>query len=151
MIRWTPTTRVASERPAPRVLVVDDDATFRASLARWVARWGAGVETAYSGPSALAPLAHGGVDLMILDMHMAPMDGGEVLAAMVAQQDRTPVIVVSGLPVDEVLARVAEVARAPVVTVLEKPIWWSELRAALERALPSDGVVCPTPAGAPRS
>ena len=86
MIRWTPTTRVASERPAPRVLVVDDDATFRASLARWVARWGAGVETAYSGPSALAALAHGGVDLMILDMHMAPMDGSEVLAAMVAQR-----------------------------------------------------------------
>ena len=59
-----------------RVLVVDDNPTNRRVLELQTAPWGLDLESASSGPEALATLASGGpFEAAILDMHMPGMDG----------------------------------------------------------------------------
>ncbi len=65
-----------------RVLVVDDDETNRDLLSRRLIRAGYTVELADSGPAALARIAGGGLDLVLLDVQMPGMSGLEALAEL---------------------------------------------------------------------
>ena len=58
-----------------RVLAVDDEERFLASLAKLLAKSGYQVETATGGPQALSMLTDHDVDVMILDVKMPGMDG----------------------------------------------------------------------------
>lgn len=80
-------------RRSPVVLIVDDEADIRL-LARVVLE-GAGydVREAASGAEALTVLAEPGIDVVLLDLRMAPLDGFEVLERLQASQQ------VPGLPV----------------------------------------------------
>lgn len=81
----TPTPEVGPDRGAGpavalgRVLIVDDNAMNRDMLARRLERRGYRVLTAEDGESALAVVADGGVDLVLLDWMMPGMSGIEVL------------------------------------------------------------------------
>jgi CheY-like chemotaxis protein len=61
-----------------RVLVVDDDADMRSSLAGLVARCGHEVRTAGDGPEALAVAAAFRPDVAMLDLGLPGMDGYEL-------------------------------------------------------------------------
>lgn len=69
-----------------RILLVDDDALFRESLALNLADAGFAVAEADSGPAALAVLTGGGpaadIDLALLDWKMPGMNGIELLRRM---------------------------------------------------------------------
>jgi DNA-binding response OmpR family regulator/anti-sigma regulatory factor (Ser/Thr protein kinase) len=69
---------------APRLLLVDDSATFRAELAELLASEGYDVDTAASGEDALARLAAGPVDAVLLDMIMPGLGGTATCARIKA-------------------------------------------------------------------
>src|SRR5262249_23508606 len=64
------------------VLIVDDQAGNREVLARFLQRQGYTTGEAADGPAALALLAHGAFDLVLLDIRMPGLDGVGVLSEM---------------------------------------------------------------------
>lgn len=80
-----------------RILVVDDQQNNRDVLERHLARQGYTVECAPDGQRALAALAQGTYDLVLLDVQMPGLDGHEVLRRIKhdpAMRD-TPVVMIS--------------------------------------------------------
>jgi CheY-like chemotaxis protein len=69
------------QRRTPRVLVVDDEAIWRSTLARVVQSLGAQVQLAADGHEGLIALIDGyfDLDLVILDLHMPHLDGKALL------------------------------------------------------------------------
>jgi two-component system, sensor histidine kinase len=65
-----------------RVLVVDDIASNRLVAGTYLRYFGATPIEAPSGAAALARIAAGGIDLVLLDMNMPEMDGLETFAAL---------------------------------------------------------------------
>lgn len=87
----------ASGVPAHTVLVVDDEPAVRRLIVRILERAGYGVLEADGGPSALEiAREHGAFDLLLTDMRMAEMSGGELAARLRAQHPGLPVVYVSG-------------------------------------------------------
>lgn len=82
-----------------RVLVVDDDADIRLLLRFELAAEGHDVVEAGNGEEALAALAQGGVDLVLLDMMMPVLDGWAVLRA-VDPATAPPIVVITALASD---------------------------------------------------
>ncbi|MGB5760145.1 MAG: response regulator [Acidimicrobiales bacterium] len=81
------------------ILIAEDDAVQRLSLARTLERQGFVVLEAEDGVSAIAPACAHLPDLMILDAVMPQMGGFEAIAAIRSRPglSTTPAIVVSGL------------------------------------------------------
>jgi two-component system alkaline phosphatase synthesis response regulator PhoP len=79
------------------VLVVEDDRELRELVRRYLEREGHAVHTTGSGAQALALLATGGVDLVVLDLGLPDVDGLEVLAAAREGHDgrEVPVVVLT--------------------------------------------------------
>lgn len=81
----------------PTVLVVDDDPGLAALLAEYLGGRGFQVEVASDGPSGLARVRRGGVDLVVLDVMLPGMDGFEVLGALRREESgqRLPVLMLT--------------------------------------------------------
>jgi DNA-binding NtrC family response regulator len=80
-----------------KILVVDDIAALAEQYAYDLKRLGGhDVLTVTSGAAALAQLAEGGTDCVILDLDMPGMDGFAVLRELKHRGDDTPVIVYTG-------------------------------------------------------
>lgn len=79
---------------AKTILVVDDEAHIRDVVTYALEREGYAVQTAADGTSALARLASGGVDLLVLDVMMPGTDGLEV-CRRVRTTSRTPILFLS--------------------------------------------------------
>jgi signal transduction histidine kinase/CheY-like chemotaxis protein len=87
------------------VLLVDDDATFRALVRTLLGSRADSVAEAADGPSALTALHGDRPDLVLLDLHIPGPDGAEILAGMRrddALRD-VPVVVVTAGQIDGVL------------------------------------------------
>jgi class 3 adenylate cyclase len=80
------------------ILAVDDLQENRELVARYLSRSGHIVVTAAGGAEALKTLEQADVDVVLLDLMMPGMDGGEVLRRIKEHPDwrATPVIVISG-------------------------------------------------------
>jgi len=79
------------------ILVVDDDASVRAILARTLLRGGHRITEAASGTEAMGCLRDGVFDLIISDLYMEDGDGVEFLIRLRAGEKVAPkVIIVSG-------------------------------------------------------
>lgn len=78
------------------VLVIDDDALIRESIATYLSDSGFDVAQADDGPSGLVAVAQHPPEVVLLDLRMPEMDGLEVLGAMTERHPDTPVIVVTG-------------------------------------------------------
>ena len=102
------------------ILVVDDDEANREVLGRRLQRLGYGVVEARDGVEALARMADGGVDLVLLDVMMPRLDGFGVLARHhddPAIRD-IPVIMISAL---DDMASIVRCIEAGAVDYLTKP------------------------------
>jgi CheY-like chemotaxis protein len=112
------------------ILVVDDDAASRDTLALLLTRRGHVVETAANGREALNKIEHGiRPNLLILDLSMPVMDGYQLRAELLRRPAcaEIPVLVVSG-------AIGADWARlSPAEALLPKPIDIGKLYAVIER------------------
>lgn len=124
-----------------RILVVDDEPQMRRALRAALSSQGYAVELASTGEEALAAVAQATPDLVILDLGLPDMDGGEVCARLRAWS-RVPVIVLS---VREAEGEKVRALDRGADDYLVKPCGIAELlariRAALRRA--RDEVVLP--------
>ncbi|MFV0352478.1 MAG: response regulator transcription factor [Oscillospiraceae bacterium] len=78
-----------------KILVVDDEARIRQLIREHLEHAGYQCDEAGDGSSALAVLAKGGIDLVILDIMMPFMDGMSTLREMRSRKIETPVIMLT--------------------------------------------------------
>lgn len=114
------------------ILVVDDEPNIRLTFVAALEVPGRLVMPAPNGEAALARLAEGGYDVVLLDLKMPGLGGMEVLEALRARGDNVPVIVVTahGSVPDAVKAM-----RLGAVDFLPKPVTPEQIRAAVDEVL----------------
>jgi len=80
------------------ILIIDDEAALRQTLARILQRAGLEVTTAASGQEGLAILAQHPCNLVYLDIRMPDMNGMEMLKAVHSEYPGIPVILFTAQP-----------------------------------------------------
>jgi two-component system, OmpR family, response regulator MprA len=128
-----------------RVLVVDDDAAVRDSLARTLRFEGHEVDTAGDGQEALDTVRAGEPDAMILDVSMPRLDGLETCRQLREDGILLPVLMVTAR--DSVGDRVAGLD-AGADDYLVKPFAIQELKARLRALMRRSMLTTPAPAAA---
>ena len=128
--------------PPGTVLIVDDDAVLRRSLARALRLAGFRTDVAEGGRDALARIAAGRPDVVVLDVSMPDLSGTEVCRRLRAGGNEVPVVMLSAL--DEADDRISGL-QAGADDYLVKPFVTAELelrlRALLRRRPPATGVL----------
>ena len=115
-----------------RILVIDDEAVVLESCRRVLAAEGYGTETACGVPEALERLRAGGFRLVIADILLPGQDGLGFLAEMTRSTPGLPVLMCSGYPTEELVARCRGLRAAG---FLAKPFTPEELLEAVRAAL----------------
>jgi PAS domain S-box-containing protein len=113
--------------PSARILVVDDDADVRDFLADTLASFGHRVETGDGAEAALAALANGAPDLLLVDFAMPGMNGAQLAREARALYPGLPIVFVTGFAESDQL----ENALGGEVAVLRKPFGVDELNAVI--------------------
>jgi len=113
------------------ILVVDDEAPVRATIARALVELGYAVREAADGGEALAAVREESPSLVILDYVMPGMDGTEVAREIASIDATLPVIFSTG----HAALRALRSAAGEDVKVLEKPFTLDELDALLRERL----------------
>ena len=116
----------------PRILVVDDEDAIRRSLTMMFEFEGFDCETAASGPEAVQVVERAEIDLVILDVKMAGLDGLETLRLMRERAKDVPVIMLSG---HGTVKTAVEATRLGAFDFLEKPPETEKLLVAARNAL----------------
>lgn len=80
----------------PRLLLVDDDRTFRRTTAELLREDGYEVETAEDSATGGRKLAAGTFDLLLLDLRMPGLDGSDFVEILRRRGDRIPILMISG-------------------------------------------------------
>jgi two-component system nitrogen regulation response regulator NtrX len=114
------------------VLVVDDEAGVRASLAGILGDEGYAVEAAESGEAALVALAARRFDLVLLDVWLPGQDGLEVLRRIRERDAELPVVVISGHGTIETAVKAVRLGAQDFV---EKPLSLEKTVLAVRNAL----------------
>jgi CheY-like chemotaxis protein len=111
------------------VLLVDDDAIFRAVVGEVLKAEGCSIREATNGREALRLLRHHLPELILVDLMMPTMNGWDFYAELVRDERlaRVPVAIVSSIAG----------MRPHGAQAIEKPITLAPLLALLESALPS--------------
>jgi DNA-binding response OmpR family regulator len=81
----------------PKILVVDDNTAWRATLADALAQARFDVISAASGAAALEALARGPIELVVLDVQLPGTDGYEICRRVRQQLKYIPIVMVSGV------------------------------------------------------
>lgn len=102
-----------------KVLVVDDDPTFRELLTDLLETAGYDVRTAQDGLAGLDALCYGPFDLILMDYRMPGMTGLETAAFIRRSDAVTPIILITG---DSSVLDPEIVARAGITRLLPKPL-----------------------------
>jgi FixJ family two-component response regulator len=109
--------------PHALIAVVDDEDPVRRALKRLFCSAGLNVETFASGAAFLNSLDQGGVprvpDCVVLDLHMARLNGFEVQARLAHAGIRVPVVVITGHDTPESRQRVMDAGAS---AYLRKPV-----------------------------
>ena len=114
------------------VLVVDDEAGVRASLAGILGDEGYAVEAVGSGEEALAAFESRRYDLVLLDVWLPGADGLEVLGRIRAADPELPVVVISGHGTIETAVKAVRLGAQDFV---EKPLSLEKTLLAVRNAL----------------
>lgn len=136
----TPSSRAprAWQRPdgtPVRVLIVDDEPTYRDYLERFLARDGLSVRTAETGSDAIRIAEEFGPDLLLADwMLRCEMHGIEVGEVLRERWPELRILLMTGFPTADLEV---EAARVGIDGVLEKPFGLEDLAGAIEAALES--------------
>ena len=114
------------------VLIIDDEAYVRDSLATVMRRRGYMVRTASGAEQVLASGALQGVDVVITDLRMPGIDGLGFLRSLAETESTVPVIVLTG---HGTVPSAVECMKAGAFDYLLKPSTPEELDLTIERAL----------------
>lgn len=111
-----------SVHSTPRLLVADDSAVQRMALCTFLRRSGYDVSEADDGDGVIEHLKGCPVDLLLLDLQMPRSDGFEVLAYVREHRRALPVILLSGLPVEEIQRSMHRSHQHDLPSLLFKPV-----------------------------
>lgn len=114
------------------ILVVDDEEATREVLAAGLQAPGRQVLTAASGEEALEIVRRSAVDLVLLDLVMPGLDGAETFRRLRALRPEVAVVIVTGYPDSELMARALE---SGPFTVINKPVDLPQVQKVVERIL----------------
>jgi putative nucleotidyltransferase with HDIG domain len=120
------------ERARPRILLADEDASVRNSLARALADTGRTAETAADGSSALAALTRRPFALALIDLDLQRMSGPELATVILERWPETALMVASRSA--DTSAAVSWM-QAGAYDYLMKPFDLARVLARIERAL----------------
>ncbi|MFO8032179.1 MAG: sigma-54 dependent transcriptional regulator [Desulfohalobiaceae bacterium] len=116
----------------PQVLVVDDDPGHLNMLQTLLAGWGYTILTAEDGSSAVEEVRQGPVDLVLMDVRMAEMDG---LQALQRIKDYNPAIPVLIMTAYSSVQNAVEALKSGAYDYLTKPLDFEVLELTMQRAL----------------
>jgi CheY-like chemotaxis protein len=141
---------LCGDRPAPHVLVVDDDPAVRAVISQTLERAGWSIAEAENGRIALQRVAARRPDVIVLDLLMPELNGFEFLAAL--RRDPAwrgvPVVVLTSM---DLTAEDRRILNGSVERILQKGAWErDQLLAEIGRVLASVVPGRSGPAGGPR-
>jgi len=140
---WSEKTAVAdeevevfSQQGSETILLVDDETMILEVGQAMLQQLGYQVLTAQGGQAAVAVMEHQAatVDLVILDLIMPGMDGGQTLAALRSLNRNVPVVLSSGYALDKQMEQVVEQGCSG---FLQKPFSMSELSRLIRHILDS--------------
>lgn len=112
----------------PKVLVVDDEQSFRGMIGSALESSGFDVVELADGRATLDILEAEAPDLLLVDLIMPKMDGFELIREIRKTNDRLPIIVISGY-IERDTEEIIRMMGA--TTFLRKPLVYSDLLAAL--------------------
>jgi diguanylate cyclase (GGDEF)-like protein/PAS domain S-box-containing protein len=118
--------------PAPRILVVDDEARLRHSLRLLLQREGRQVDECATGGEAVDALSRQHYDLVLLDLRLPDMTGLQVMDRLKSQLSAVTVIVVSA---DDVIDSAIGALRRGAYDFVRKPYQPEELLNTVNNAL----------------
>ncbi len=123
-----------SEAQRRSVLLVDDEQMVLEVGKAILQRLGHDVITAYSGEEAIEKFTRHGqsIGCVVLDLTMPGMDGKEAFEALRVLSPDLPVIIASGLSVDQVMGQFAD---NPPSSVIQKPYQVADLSGKIQRIL----------------
>ncbi len=115
-----------------RILVVDDDPDLATAFRRMLAQEGYEVDQARSGVEALEMIDRGGIDLILLDIHMPEMDGLEMLTRVRDRGLQIPAVVISGAGT---LEQAVQATKLGAHDFVQKPVHRDRLLVTVHNAL----------------
>jgi two-component system nitrogen regulation response regulator NtrX len=116
----------------PRVLIVDDEAGIRESLASILADEGYAAESVDSAEAALERAAVGEIEVMLLDVWLPGMDGMEALGRIRGMANPPAVIMISGHGTIETAVRATKLGA---FDFIEKPLSLEKIIVLVRNAL----------------
>jgi DNA-binding response OmpR family regulator len=122
---------------AGKILIADDDEIVRLALSDVLLGAGCAdeIDEARDGAEALKKVRASDYGLVISDIKMPGMDGFELLAALRAERNSTPVIIITGVRDEEAVVRALEEGAWDYVL---KPFVLEHVVATVRRALAAD-------------
>jgi CheY-like chemotaxis protein len=106
----------------PQLLVADDSPVQRKALCSFLRNSGYDVSEAGDGAAVVRHLKDCAVDLLLLDLHMPRGDGFEVLAYVQEHRRALPVILLSGMSLDEIQRSMHRRHQQELPPLLLKPV-----------------------------
>jgi signal transduction histidine kinase len=103
-----------------RILIIDDEAMVRRTMADYLAECGHQTTTAADGIEGLARVRAESFDVVLIDLRMPEMDGLDLIATLSAEQPGLPLVVVSGTGL---LGDAVEAMRRGAWDYVTKPIY----------------------------
>jgi CheY-like chemotaxis protein len=112
----------AHDAALPRILLCDDSDIERRALSHVLKDNGFVVDEAGDGDAAIAHVKHRPVDLVLLDLHMPGTDGFDVLSYLQEHRRALPVILLSGMPLNQIQHKIHHLPTHELPPLLIKPI-----------------------------
>jgi CheY-like chemotaxis protein len=105
-----------------RILLCDDSPVERLALGHFLRQNGFDVDEVGDGQSAIESLRYRMIDLILLDLHMPGVDGFAVLKYLHQHRPGLPVLVLSGMPVDDIQQEIHGLPNHELPPLLLKPV-----------------------------
>src|SRR3954471_12298569 len=121
--------------PGAKVLVADDSTIERGALAQYLRRMGYQVSEAGDGRAAIDHLQNHEIDALLLDLNMPVADGFDVLGYLQKHRKGLPVILLSGMPLDQIQQQMHGLPTRELPPLFLKPVDLDQLIQVLDLQL----------------
>lgn len=118
-----------------RILLCDDSPIERLALGHYLRSSGYEVDEAGDGESALQFLKNRQIDLLLLDLQMPGVNGFDVLNYIAEHRRSLPVILLSGMPPEEIQDQMLRLRDRELPPLLLKPVDPEQLLEVVELQL----------------
>jgi DNA-binding response OmpR family regulator len=118
-----------------RVLICEDSPIEQAALSLYLRQQGYAVAVTSDGAATIEHIKSNPVDAILLDLRVPKSDGFDVLTYLQEHRPTLPVIVVSGMPLDEIQQHLGRMAKPELPPLLIKPFDPDQLIQLLELEL----------------